>query len=336
MTTAQHLASTCGDWRQQLRDAIKDPLELLAMLDLEAGRTALDLRAGTDFPLLVPRSFAARMVPGDPGDPLLLQVLTSAQELATAPGYSADPVAESGDVLPRPGIIHKYRGRALLIVAAGCAINCRYCFRRHFPYAENQNSRVGWRASLDYVRNDTSIEEIILSGGDPLIAPDKQLAELVALIADIPHVQRLRIHSRLPIVLPDRVTPELVEIISPPGLRTVMVVHCNHAQEIDAEVGSAVARLKRADITVLNQAVLLAGVNDSAEAQVDLAQGLFRAGVLPYYLHLLDKVQGAAHFDVPESQALQLMQAISARLPGYLVPRLVREEAGAPAKTRLY
>ncbi len=323
------------DWREQLRDVITSPAELLTLLGLEPEHLALSETACADFPLKVPRSFVARMRPGDPRDPLLLQVLATRQELDNPPGFSADPTGEQGDANPRAGILHKYRGRVLLIVAGGCAVNCRYCFRRHFPYGDNQNSRAQWREALDYIHADTSVAEVILSGGDPLLAGDEQLAELVAMIADIPHVQRLRVHSRLPVVIPARVTTRLVDAITHPRLQSVMVLHSNHANEIHQPVAAAVATLRSRGITTLNQAVLLAGVNDSVAAQVALSEALFAAGVLPYYLHLLDRVAGAAHFDVPASVACELHAELGARLPGYLVPRLVREVAGANAKVQV-
>jgi EF-P beta-lysylation protein EpmB len=268
---------------------------------------------------------------GDPRDPLLLQVLARPQELDTAPGYLRDPVGDTAGN-PRPGIIQKYRGRALLIASGSCAVHCRYCFRRHFPYGANQNSRAGWRDALEYLADDPEISEVILSGGDPLVANDAQLAQLVAQVAAIGHVRRLRVHSRLPVVIPQRVTTGLLEAISHPRLQTVMVIHSNHANELDAGVRAAVAALARRGITTLNQAVLLAGVNDSVEGLAELSEALFATGVLPYYLHLLDPVQGAAHFDVPEARARALHAGLAARLPGYLVPRLVREVTGAPAK----
>jgi EF-P beta-lysylation protein EpmB len=321
------------DWQSQLRDVITCASQLLRTLGLTAGDVGFSEQACRDFALKVPRAFVQRMRHGDPRDPLLLQVLASELELHEIAGYSNDPVGETGVAIPQPGIIHKYHGRALLIVSGGCAINCRYCFRRHFPYADNQNSRQQWSEALGYIRTDASIEEVILSGGDPLVAMDKQLRELVAQIAQIPHVRRLRIHSRVPVVIPRRVNSSLLEAITHPNLQTVMVIHCNHANEIDQSVASAMSALRERDISVLNQAVLLAGVNDSAEALRKLSESLFAAGVLPYYLHLLDKVQGAAHFDVPEQRALLLMDEIAATLPGYMVPKLVREVAGARAKT---
>lgn len=322
-----------ADWREQLRDVITDSAALLAELGLSAAEAGVSEQACADFSLRVPRAFVRRMRAGDPADPLLRQVLATNDELSSPAGYGPDPTGETAGAIPRAGIIHKYHGRLLLVVTGGCAVNCRYCFRRHFPYGDNQNSRREWRQALDYVAADSSVTEVILSGGDPLVADDDYLAELCGHIAAIPHVRRLRVHSRLPIVLPDRVTPALLDALSPAGLQTVMVVHCNHANEIDAEVGRAFARIREGGMTLLNQSVLLAGVNDSAPALVDLSERLFAHGALPYYLHLLDKVRGAAHFDLPEHRARELHAAISRELPGYLVPRLVREIAGEPAKT---
>jgi EF-P beta-lysylation protein EpmB len=247
-------------------------------------------------------------------------------------GYSHDPVGETGPTIPERGIIHKYQGRVLLLVSGACAVNCRYCFRRHFPYSDHQNSREQWGEALQFIRNDHSIEEVILSGGDPLVAPDGLLQQLLAQIAAIDHVRRLRIHTRLPVVIPERVTPELLAAVTHPRLQTVVVIHCNHAREIDESVSAAMARLRGAGIIIFNQAVLLAGVNDSVEAQLALSRQLFAAGVVPYYLHLLDKVQGAAHFDVTLDRAQQIHSELVAALPGYMVPKLVREIAGANAK----
>ena len=324
---------TSDGWQTQLQQAITSVEDLLALLQLSPAQVDYSPQADRDFTLKVPLAFARRMRMGDPRDPLLLQVLASGEETREVEGYSADPVGELGENIPRPGIIHKYRGRALLVVTGACAINCRYCFRRHFPYGDNRNNRNKWREVLDYVRNDNSIEEVIFSGGDPLVASDALLTELTGHVAAIPHVRRLRIHSRLPIVLPERVTANLLDAICQPGLQTVMVVHANHAQELDDDVARATAAMRSRDITVLNQSVLLRGINDDAGVLADLSEGLFAIGILPYYLHLMDKVQGAAHFDLPEAGASQLMTSLAARLPGYLVPRLVREDPGALAKT---
>ncbi len=323
------------DWQSQLRNVISSAQQLLSLLELAPGDVGFSAEACRDFSLKVPMAFVRRMQAGDPRDPLLLQVLARQEEMVVSPGFSSDPVGETGAANPARGIIQKYHGRVLLLVSSGCAINCRYCFRRHFPYAQNQNSRSEWREALGYIASNTDTTEVILSGGDPLLASDAHLDELVTQIAAIPHVRRLRIHTRLPVVIPDRVTPALLRATTRPGLRTIVVIHSNHANEIDAAVESALERMARHDIVLLNQAVLLAGVNDSARTLAALSERLFASGVMPYYLHLLDKVQGAAHFDVPQEQARQLMAEVTARLPGYLVPKLVREVAGAPSKLGL-
>lgn len=335
MPLTTHLVQTTDDWQHQLRNVVTSRAELLRILGL--GETEVGHSGGADesFALKVPRCFVQRMRYGDPRDPLLLQVLSTGQEMLDAPGYSTDPVGETGAANPHRGIIHKYHGRVLLIVSSGCAVNCRYCFRRHFPYSENQNSRQQWREALQLIRDDKSIEEVILSGGDPLVATDEQLQALVAQIAGIAHVRRLRIHTRLPVVIPARITDSLLDAITHPRLQTVVVIHCNHASEMDESVASALAALRCRGITLLNQSVLLADINDTLEAQLALCQRLFATGVLPYYLHLLDKVQGAAHFDVPEHHARMLLEGLKARLPGYMVPRLVREVEGATSKVGL-
>jgi EF-P beta-lysylation protein EpmB len=328
------LLQSLPSWQQQLREIITSRDELLAALGLSVAQVGESGGACGDFPLKVPRSFVQRMRYGDPRDPLFLQVLSTSQEMLDTPGYTSDPVGE-GSAIARRGIVHKYRGRVLLIVSGGCAVHCRYCFRRQFPYAENQNSRQQWHEALDYIREDPTIEEVILSGGDPLVATDDQLRQLVEEIAAIQHVRRLRIHSRLPVVIPQRVNNALLDAITHTQLQTVMVIHSNHAREIDTSVATALGALRRHGIVTLNQAVLLAGINDDLESQLALCQQLFAAGALPYYLHLLDKVQGAAHFDVPESRARALLAELSARLPGYLVPKLVREVHGARSKVSL-
>ncbi len=320
------------DWQSQLRDAISTAEQLLAMLGLQPEDVGYSAAACADFGLKVPLAFARRMRAGDPHDPLLLQVLARGEELTETAGFSSDPLGEIGTANPVRGIIHKYHGRVLLILSGGCAVNCRYCFRRHFPYTDNRNSRREWREALGYIRRDAQISEVILSGGDPLLASDDYLDELVTQIAGIGHVRRLRIHTRLPVVIPDRVTTGLIEAITRQNLQTVTVIHSNHASEMDTSVDAALALMNRSGITLLNQSVLLAGVNDNIQALSNLSERLFSAGVLPYYLHLLDRVQGAAHFDVPEARARELHAAIRATLPGYLVPRLVREVAGAQSK----
>lgn len=319
-------------WQQALADIIRDPAELFALLDLDRQQMPAALSACKDFPLKVPRSFLARMEKGNWQDPLLLQVLPQGRELEVQPGFTDDPLAEAAHN-PMPGLIHKYRGRVLLVVSGGCAIHCRYCFRRHFPYADNNPGRSRWQKTLDYIRADSSIEEVIFSGGDPLSAGDAILAELVRAIDAIAHVTTLRIHSRLPVVIPQRVSTEMLDWLRHSRLNTVVVIHSNHANELDDVVGSALARLRHAGTTLLNQTVLLAGINNNLLAQQQLSKRLLTVGVMPYYLHLLDKVAGAAHFDVPETEARELYREMRNNLPGYLVPQLVKEDPGAAAKS---
>ncbi|MBB3227193.1 EF-P beta-lysylation protein EpmB [Luteibacter sp. Sphag1AF] len=318
------------DWREAWRAAITDPVQLLDLVGLPelASRLPAD-NAG--FALRVPRGFAARMRRGDPRDPLLLQVLPQLAELDVVEGFVRDAVGDM-DAKTAHGILHKYDGRALLIASGSCAINCRYCFRRHFPYGDEIAAAGQWRDALEHVRNDSSINELILSGGDPLALTTRKLAELTDGLKNVPHVTRLRIHSRLPVVLPERIDDELIDWLASLPLQKVLVLHVNHAREFDASVDDACRRLRDAGVTLLNQAVLLAGINDDVTAQADLAERGFAAGVLPYYLHQLDKVAGAAHFEVPDERATELMIELRNALPGYLVPRLVREVAGEPSK----
>ena len=322
-------------WQEVLADLVSDPRELLHLLGLSNQDVNLSPQAMRQFPLRVPRPFLARMRPGDPHDPLLRQVLPLQEEDHLTPGFSEDPLQERAHN-PQPGLLHKYHGRALLLPTASCAIHCRYCFRRHFHYEENNPGRRQWGQALDYLAQDTTIEEVILSGGDPLAAPDRHLSWLCEQLADIPHLQRLRIHTRLPLMIPQRVNEELLEWLTHSRLQAIVVLHSNHAQEFDEAVDRACERLRGAGAMLLNQSVLLRSINDSAAALVALSKRMSQAGVLPYYLHLPDKTQGTAHFDVSQPLALRLLQEMQALLPGYLVPRLVREEAGEPAKSPVH
>jgi EF-P beta-lysylation protein EpmB len=318
-------------WQTEMAEAVRDPRELLALLQLDPAWLEPAKRAAAMFPLRVPRAFLTRMAKGDPADPLLRQVLPLGAELQEVPGYSRDPVGDMPSVAAK-GLLHKYQGRVLLITTGACGVHCRYCFRRHFPYAEETARADEWAEALAYLKGDTSINEVILSGGDPLSLSDERLAALVRALEGIPHIRRLRIHTRQPVVLPSRVDDSLVGWLKACRLQKVLVLHVYHAREIDAAVRTACAQLKETGATLLNQTVLLRGVNDSARVLSDLSEALFEAGVLPYYLNLLDPVAGAAHFDVPEAEALVLMTELRAQLPGYLVPRLVREVPGAPSK----
>lgn len=321
-------------WQQALRAAITDPAELLDILDLDPALLEPARRAAQRFGLKVPRSFVARMARGDVADPLLRQVLPLGVELEEAEGFSADPVGDLASAT-RPGVLHKYRGRALLITTGACAIHCRYCFRREFPYSENLAATAEWASALAALRADQSITELILSGGDPLALADHKLRALTDALATLSQLKRLRIHTRFPVVLPERVDEGLIAWLRSIRLPVVIVIHANHANEIDAAVKAALAGLAACGATLLNQSVLLRGINDGADALIALSERLFGAGVLPYYLHLLDRVRGTAHFEVSDERARALMREVAAALPGYLVPRLVREQAGAPFKTPL-
>lgn len=325
-------AGQLKSWQEELSSLIQCPKVLLQRLELGLERLPEAEQAAALFPLRVTESFVRRMQPGNWRDPLLRQVLPLGVETQLHPDYTQDPLGELAKNAV-PGVVHKYHGRVLLIAATHCAIHCRYCFRRHFPYHANQLSREQWQQALDYVKADTSLTEVILSGGDPLAQSDKQLDWLLQQLEAIPHLQRLRIHSRLPVVLPSRITAELVQRLSQGRLQPVMVMHCNHPQEIDAEVKQALQCLKTAGVTLLNQSVLLQGVNDDLTTLTQLSEHLFAAGALPYYVHLLDKVQGAAHFAVDTGVAQQLQEGLRRLLPGYLVPKFVREIAGEASKT---
>lgn len=320
-----------GHWQNQLRDAYREPTALLTALGLESAD--LNLIDKTAFPFRVTRSFAARMRYGDARDPLLRQVLPLACEGDDTIGYSADPLAETSH-FSNGSLLQKYHGRALLIVTGACAIHCRYCFRREFPYGGSVGAGP-LSSALTSIAADQSLREVILSGGDPLVLDDNALAALVNKLACIPHIERLRIHTRLPVVLPARITPALLTSLGGGRLQPVLVIHANHPHEIDDEVSAALAACRRAGVTLLNQTVLLREVNDNAAILARLSETLFAAGVLPYYVHGLDRVRGAAHFDTGDARAAIIERELRTLLPGYLVPRFVREVPGAGAKLPL-
>ena len=319
-------------WSQQLAQAITDLAELISLLGLPSELAEQGAGAHQAFKLLVPRPYLSRIEYANPNDPLLLQILPHGHEMLPQVGYSKDPLEEA-DHNPQKAIVHKYTRRLLVITSSGCAVNCRYCFRRHFPYGDNQLAQAEWRSVMDYLKAHPQINEVILSGGDPLMMKDHLLADKVRQIEALPQIKRLRIHSRLPVVIPARVCDEMLAWINESRLDIVMVWHINHANEIDAEVKQAAMRLKQAGVTLLNQGVILKGVNDHVDAQVALSETLFDAGILPYYMFTLDPVEGAAHFDIAVHDAQQLMGQVAAELPGYLVPKLAKEIPGKNAKT---
>ena len=332
MTTVAEIR-TSDAWQHSLRNGIASVRELLDTVRVDPRSIDAMQPSRSEFPLRVPLSYAARMRKGDPADPLLLQVLPLRAERTDVPGFVPDPLRETG--VASRGVLKKYRGRALLVTTPACPVHCRYCFRRHFPYADQVAAKDRWAPALRELRGMTDVTEVILSGGDPLSLTNPRLGELLHLIEDLEHVDTVRIHTRFPIVLPERVDRDLLKLLADSPLNTVMVVHCNHTNEIDRSVHAALDAVAATGTRLLNQSVLLKGINDSADRLESLSRALFKCGALPYYLHLLDPVSGTAHFDVPASRGIELIGELRNRLPGYLVPRLVREEPGEPGKTAI-
>ncbi len=341
------LDSPRASWQTVLAAAIRKPAELCQLLELPSTMAVAAEKAMLGFPLLVPRPYLSRMRRGDPHDPLLLQVLPQAPEQIPVPQFTTDPLGEA-DALCSPGVLRKYDGRLLIVTTGSCCVHCRFCFRRHFPMGgKGDRSNLceapsGPTGKLDLspvpspaiqqILADATIHEVILSGGDPLMLDDHRLARLTRQLAKIPHLSRLRIHSRLPVMIPQRVTNELVAGLRGTRLAPIFVNHINHPAEIDAQVAEALGWLVDAGIVVLNQAVLLRGVNDRIEVLAELCQRLVDLRVLPYYLHQLDRVAGAAHFEVPQADGLKLVEQLRGLLPGYAVPRYVREAPGGASK----
>ena len=318
-------------WQADIKAAIRDPRTLCQRLGLPADLAQAAEAGAEQFPVFVPPAYLAKIAHGDPSDPLLRQVLPLAEEGQAVPGFVPDPVGDL-TVEEAPGLLHKYQGRVLLITTGACAVHCRYCFRRHYPYETAPHSDAAWSEAIEAIQSGKTMREVILSGGDPLMLVDEQLLNLIARIEAIDHVKRLRIHTRLPIMVPSRVTKKLLEWVSQLRLQTIVVLHVNHAQELDSQTASAAEKLRATGAVLLNQAVLLRGVNDSTEAQCDLSEQLIQQGVTPYYLHQLDRVAGAAHFEVSEDRGREIIAEMRERLPGYLVPRYVKEQAGESSK----
>lgn len=318
-------------WQKELANVVTNPEELLKLLLIEPNNYLQHFKARQLFPVRVPRPFIDKMVKGDINDPLLKQVMPLNSEFLITDGFTTDPLEEHDTVAK--GLLHKYKHRVLMIVKAGCAINCRYCFRRHFPYQDNSPSKADWQEALNYIAKHSEINEVIFSGGDPLMANDNHLHWLITQIENIPHVNRLRLHTRLPVVIPQRITPALVEALKNSRLKTTIVLHINHSNEIDKALEDALEPLRVARIPLFNQSVLLKGINDNADTLVTLSEKLFDTGIQPYYLHMFDKVQGVAHFEVEEKNAVKIVNDTMAILPGFLMPKLVREIAGEANKT---
>lgn len=320
-----------SDWTEYLATAVSDPIQLLTLLNLPLEPYQQHLAARRLFAMRVPMPFINKMEKGNANDPLFLQVMTDAAEFLQTAGFVKDPLQEQDNAIPN--LLHKYHNRVLLMVKGGCAVNCRYCFRRHFPYEDNPGNKANWRKALDYIAQHSEIEEVIFSGGDPLMAKDRELAWLLKQLNQIPHLKTVRIHSRLPVVIPQRITPELCRLLADSPLNKVLVLHINHANEIDELLSKQLQPLKQAGVTLLNQSVLLKGINDDAHILKALNDKLFATGILPYYLHLLDKVEGASHFWIDDEQALAIYRQLITLSSGYLVPKLAREIAGEKSKT---
>lgn len=322
------------EWLDQLSDVITDPIRLLKYLKLDDNSILKEGAAARKlFPFRVPKAFVERMTPGDPNDPLLRQVLTTIDEFCSTPGYSKDPLNEQHSKIP--GLLHKYRNRALLFIKTSCAINCRYCFRRYFPYQYHQRNKNNWVQALDYISQHTEINEIIFSGGDPLLAKDEELERIIACLENIAHIKTLRIHSRLLVAIPTRITNRLCYILSNRRLKVILVTHINHSKEINTKLFDGTRKLRNAGVILFNQSVLLRGINDNATKLANLSESLFSVGIIPYYLHMLDRVHGTAHFMVDDQKAKLIIHQLMEKVSGYLVPRLVREIKGEKSKTLL-
>ncbi|TLU76236.1 EF-P beta-lysylation protein EpmB [Mannheimia varigena] len=318
-------------WLTELAQAFNNSIDLLQFLNLNPADFEADIAARKLFALRVPRAFADKMEKGNPNDPLFLQAMSLQAEFVETEGFVADPLEEQQS--PAPNILHKYHNRLLFMVKNSCAINCRYCFRRHFPYDEVKSGKAVWAESLLYIAAHSELEEVIFSGGDPLMAKDSELDWLLNEIEQIPHIKTLRIHSRLPVVIPNRITAELCDRLSQSRLNVVLVTHINHANEIDAQFAEKMEKLKNAGVVLLNQSVMLKGINDNAQTLKALSDRLFEVGILPYYLHLFDKVSGASHFYIEDAQAVEIYRELQKITSGYLVPKLAREIAKEPNKT---
>ncbi|MEH6452814.1 MAG: EF-P beta-lysylation protein EpmB [Psychromonas sp.] len=318
-------------WQKELSNAVKNPLQLLQLLDISPESLTLSDIARKQFPMLVPLPFIKKMKKGDINDPLLKQVLPIADEELVSPDYSTDPLQEHDSAIP--GLLHKYQSRVLLILKSGCAVNCRYCFRRHFPYQDNNINKKQIQQVIAYIKAHPEVNEVILSGGDPLMSKDDHLQYIIDQLEPLPQLTRLRIHTRLPVVIPSRITDKLAKMLQQSRFNIVCVLHINHANEIDQSFKDAIYKLHQAGVQLLNQGIILKGINDNSQALIELSEALFATHILPYYLFLLDKVQGAQHFDLEENKAQNLIKAMNAALPGYLVPKLSREIAGEKSKT---
>lgn len=331
-TTTKANTAKKEQWKLELSNAITSPIELLSLLKLDKSFSGNIINT-PQFKLRVPHHFVRKMQSGNCNDPLLRQVIPLTSENETS-GF-LDPVGDM-QAMPTPGLHHKYHGRALMITTGACAIHCRYCFRRHYPYEQANTNQVNLANTLEYLKAHNEIKEVILSGGDPLVMDDQKIAGIIHSLEQVSHLKWLRIHTRLPVVLPSRITKKLISILQNSRFRTTMVIHCNHENELGEDEASIFQQMQQAGITLLNQSVLLNGVNDDAYTLIRLSEKLYEYGVLPYYLHCFDPVQGAMHFDVNLEKATSIMTEMRNHLPGFLVPKLVKEEQGKPSKTVIF
>lgn len=316
-------------WQDELADGISNVTKLYELLNIQC---PFDVYEPKNFSLRVPKAFVNKMTKGDPKDPLLLQVLPDIKEMSATAGYTTDPLAENQHN-PIKGLLHKYKNRVLITTTGACAVHCRYCFRQHFDYRANMPNTQEISQIANYIANCPEVDEVIFSGGDPLNMSHRRLTAWFDVINAVPNVKTIRIHTRLPVVLPNRVDDELLKLLNQSVKQVVMVLHINHANEIDGVLKQKCQALRKAGVILLNQTVLLKGVNDEVKSLIELSYALFDAGILPYYLHILDKVQGAAHFDLPVRRAVEIYWQLLENLSGYLVPKLVQELPNKPYKT---
>lgn len=321
-------------WKEALSSAVRDPLHLLELLDLTDQKYQDQVLLGDKFNLFVPLSYVKKMKKGDWNDPLLKQVLPIKDETVKVFGFVSDPVGDLNAEIST-GVLKKYQGRVLIVTTGACAVHCRYCFRRHFPYANSMPDKAKWQQTLEVIKSDESISEVILSGGDPLMLPDDRLSRMCQELANIPHVKTLRFHTRVPVFLPERITSNFLSWLAKLGTKVVMVVHANHANELDEEFERLMKKISAIGVTLLNQSVLLKNINDDVIELSSLSERLFECDILPYYVHQLDKVQGAAHFEVTDEEMKVIQNQMRECLPGYLVPKFVREVSGERSKHSL-
>ena len=323
------------NWQDAFSDLIDSPEALAQALSLPSDAFAdVFAHANSGFALKVPRQFVQKMRRGDIHDPLLRQVLPTFAENVAVSGFVTDPLGENA-ANPLKGIIHKYASRVLIPVTGACMVHCRYCFRQHFAYNDNLPTGNDWQAIGEYIRAHPAIHEVILSGGDPLSLNERRLNQILDTLEALPQIRTIRLHSRVPVVIPERLDDALLTRLQASRCQIVLVVHANHPNELDDATLHHLARTRMAGVTVLNQSVLLKGINDNADTLAKLSERLWQAQVLPYYLHVLDKVAGAAHFYIPDEQAVEIYWQLLAKCAGYLVPKLVRELPDQPNKTPL-